>query len=151
MPLTQGQIQEAMGRAGLVYELLEVEARIERAEGTRKHRESQLPLASHLKRPTLEAERDQATEVRDRYLRRMEEIIELLWGEGAKPGEKSWQEEVRELDREQALLAVEQLLRRRPEVTPPDDVDEQKIGWIHNWLVAKIGELPKEERTGWTR
>lgn len=149
MSLTAWQVQEAMGRAALVYELLEVEQRIRATGGSIEKLED--PGVAGLSDDDREALQEQRREELENLMRRQAEIVETLWGAGAVAGEKSWQDEVRELDREGALVAVEQILRRRPEVSPPEDVDAMNLDELHTWLVAKIGELPEEERKGWTR
>ena len=138
MTLTKGQIEEAMGRAALVYELLEVERRAAEAA-------SLMDRAEDSSVETL-AEGDFHC-----LTARAQKITEMLWGDGAEIGEKTWQEKLKELSREQALVAIEQVLRRRPEVTPPEDVDSWTVDQMQTWLVEKIAELPEEERSGWTR
>jgi hypothetical protein len=155
MTLTKGQIEEAMGRAGLVYELLEVEARIERGEALITSVKQKLKIAIASRRPEerddLESKLENVEEGFQRLTARLLEITELLWGDRAADQEIGWRREVLALNRERALLAVEQVLRRRPEVSPPEDVDAMNLDEIRSWLVAKIGELPEEERSAWTR
>lgn len=157
MTLTKGQIEEGMGRAGYVYELLEVEARARRLGEAIDDLKAQKQAAEHGGEEYADDVDVVAEQIRaregdlQRLIARSIEIAELLWGPGAKPGEPSWQEEVQALPRERALVAVEQVLRRRPEVTPPEDVDAMHLDEIQNWLLEKIAELPEDERNAWTQ
>lgn len=157
MTLTKGQIEEAMGRAAYVYELLEVEARTLSLGDVVDDLRAKKQAAEHGGEEyaddvaVLEQQISDREGERQRLTARSIEIAEILWGPGAEPGEKTWQEKVRALPREQALVAIEQVLRRRPEVTPPEDADEWTAEQMREWLVQKISELPEDERNAWTR
>lgn len=150
MKLTKGQIEEAMGRAGLVYELLEVEARLEaigRQIADLTERET-TPKSEEDFVATVELKEAREQDLA-RLAARVREISDLLWAPDSSP--QGWVEKLTSLSREKALVAVEQVLRRRPEVTPPENMDEWDVAQIRDWLVEKVRELPEEERDAWTR
>lgn len=157
MTLTKGQIEEGIGRAGYVYELLEVEARARRLGEAIDDLKAKKQAAEHGDEEYADDVAVFLEQIRagegdlQRLLARSIEIAELLWGPGAKPGEPNWQEEIRALPREKALVAVEQVLRRRPEVSPPEEIDTWELEEIRQWLLEKIGQLPADERNAWTQ
>lgn len=151
MTLSKGQIEEAMGRAALVAELNEVEQRLNGITGTIK----QLKIEANQPGESGEEAKKvvvEASVMGEQLSARREAILTLLWHpepENEEP--KTWQEKLQALPREEALVTVEAVLRRRPEVSPPEGVDEWEPPDIRDWLIEKIGELPEDERDAWTR
>ena len=121
MRLTKGQIEEALGRAALVEELRYIQTAIDEDGYVG-------PFAERMKA-------------------RAEEIAQLLWGETEASAD--WREKIENASRGEAKQAIELLLRRRPEVTPPEDVEEWTLDQMVEWLIEKIGELPEGERDAW--
>jgi hypothetical protein len=153
--LSKGQIEEAMGRAALVTELNEIERRMAGLGQTAQKLGTQVQLAASEKKADAEAEyQGKLTEcerMAEQLAVRREEILSLLWHPESDEEPRTWQEKLQALPREEALLTVEAVLRRRPEVSPPENVDAWELTSIRDWLVEKIGELPEDERDAWTR
>jgi len=156
MTLTKGTIEEAMGRAALVYELNAVEARMQGLGPTLKHLRGQVEVARDQRRPDeqsdLEGKAAECDEMLQQLSARREAILSLLWHPDADAEPPpNWEDKVRNAPREELLRAVENVLRRRPEVTPPEGFEDWAPRPLRDWLLCKIGELPEEERDAWIR
>ena len=155
--LSTPQVEEALGRAALVFELQEVEARslslvdlIEERQGEKAAADSGAELDGGEEARRLELEIEGRQDELDRLVNRARAITDALWGEETEQP-PDWRQEIRALDRPGAIRVLEHFLRRYPQVTPPEDVDNLDLAELQAWLLDKIGALPEQERTGWSR
>lgn len=138
MKLKRGQIEEAVGRAALIYELETVEDRLDRACSTIEEAPEDLDV-------------DPMIVEREMLTKRLGELLRLLWGPDDPEEGGGWRVRIENLPREEALLVVEALLAKHGEITPLEDADSKPLHEIVEWLLEKIEALPEEERDAWTR
>lgn len=134
--LPTSSIEQALGRAALIFELGDVEERIER-----------ILKADHGFTPAEQAQREADQEFAEILNARRSEILATLWpGDDVEP-EPTIAEEIEALDGPSIELAVRELLRRHPEITPPSE--DLELDAAKAWLLDRINRLPREEREGW--
>jgi hypothetical protein len=155
MALTQGQVHEALGRAALVYELLEVEKRTGGCEAAISRLEGEIDFyeggrgGDEDELARLEAANVARVGELERLRARRTSILTTLWGPDSEPGRKGWREQIEDIDsRELGLVAVERLLQAHPEITPPD-AEAWTLDRIVEWLIGAVGVLPQDERESW--
>lgn len=124
--LSSATIEQALGRAAMIFELDAIEQRIEgimeRADSSDVDREFAEVLNGH-----------------------RTELLATLWGPDEP--EPTIAEEIEALTPTDLGLAIRELLRRHPEISPPDEdlsLDDARL-----WLLERINRLPREERESW--